>query len=1350
MPNKPHPPRTADLSKAGKGKKSTATAAAAEGDNNNNGEPAVKKPDTRTLVSGSASWTGKLPLNLLSEHCQRAKWEKPEYTMHRAPGGHIAGVILRAKNTRTGDVVVLPVMKMPNRPDAEGVESQAWAVRETAVEARHLAACWGLFRVASAKNLAMALPPGFRDLWKGDFAAVKKADVDSGKAWLYDADPFAAKIRHEEEVRLRDKERRDREEKREKDRKEKEEGRGLGGGKGWSRAPKVDMGRRMRRDVEALIREGTVWNPHDVVLKPAQKDAIVKEVTALGFRKAHVQEAVEESKDKEETLEWLLIHVPEDDLPKWCLPENYTAGVSLASGDVQRENKIKRLASAGYAVEVCNEALAAAGEDEGLAAERLQSQLLGDEESLEVDVKCSESTEFWNEEQAVLDSIYGDRYEAIKGIECCRIKLEISSYKGPKVSLFVRKPRAGYPHRWPVVAVEAELPAYIRLSIVKKALQDGLSDQIGEQMIFHLVDWLEQNVPSVIENPGLLKSISRAVGAGSEVSGSLKKRSQPRQHRMAVRPSPHAGAKMLADWEARQTTPQQQKMNAARQKLPAWQLSEDIVNAVNSSQVTIISGETGSGKSTQSVQFILDDMIRRHLGPTANIVCTQPRRISALGLADRVADERCSAVGHEVGYSIRGESRQKPGTTRITFMTTGVLLRRLQSSGGDAAGIAAALDDISHVVIDEVHERSLDTDFLMTLLRDVLKRRKDLKLILMSATLDAALFENYFTKKEMTVAKVQISGRTYPVTDIYLEDVLRITSFAGRIKGADDDDDGDDVDSGLGAAIRAVGARINYDLLATVVDYIDQELSQKGDADSGAILIFLPGTMEIDRTLSAIRRLSSKFHALPLHASLQPVEQRKVFPRAGPGKRKVIAATNVAETSITIEDVVAVIDTGRVKETSFDPQAGMVRLEEVWASQAACKQRRGRAGRVTAGTCYKLYTRNLESTRMPERPQPEIMRVPLEQLCLSVKAMGVDDVQGFLGKAITPPASLAVDSALTLLHKMNVLDAGAMTALGQHLALIPADLRCGKLLVLGAAFGCLEACLVIASVLSVRSPFVSPPDKREEANAAKASFHEGSGDLVCALRAYREWSEKRQSGLSPSSTRAWCGQNFLSHQTLMDVDSTRSQYLSTLQDIQFVNRRYTPSDISLNAHNSNAPLLRALIAASFNPQLARIEFPDAKYAASVSGAVALDPEARTIKYFTERSDSSAGNERVFVHPSSTLFSAQNFPTNTAFVAYFTKMATSKVFLRDLTPCNVFALLMFGGEVALAATNGGGLLVDGWIRVRGWARIGVLVSRLRAMLDALLERKLADPGLDLGSERVVGVVRRLVELDGLDN
>lgn len=294
-------------------------------------------------------------------------------------------------------------------------------------------------------------------------------------------------------------------------------------------------------------------------------------------------------------------------------------------------------------------------------------------------------------------------------------------------------------------------------------------------------------------------------------------------------------------------------------------------------------------------------------------------------------------------------------------------------------------------------------------------------------------------------------------------------------------------------------------------------------------------------------------------------------------------------------------------------------------------------------------------TKMIERPEPEIRRVPLEQLCLSVKAMGVSDVHSFLGDTITPPDTLAVEGAMKMLQRIGALDGEQLTALGQHLARIPADLRCGKLLVYGATFGCLDSCLTIASILTTKSPFVSPMGKRNESKATRSSFAKGEGDLLADLRAFEEWSAMRGS-------RIWCDQNFLSLRTLNDILSNRSQYLTSLKESGFVPNNYNNNEPSspYNRHNHSPALLRALIAGSFSPQIARIEFPEKKFAPSMSGAVELDPEARTIKYFSQ------DNGRVFVHPSSTLFDAQTFPGQARYMSFFTKMETSKIFIRDLT------------------------------------------------------------------------------------
>lgn len=603
----------------------------------------------------------------------------------------------------------------------------------------------------------------------------------------------------------------------------------------------------------------------------------------------------------------------------------------------------------------------------------------------------------------------------------------------------------------------------------------------------------------------------------------------------------------------------------------------------------------------------------------------------------------------------------------------------------------------------------------------------------MSATLDAGIFEEYFSS--FTTARIEIQGRTYPVEDYYLDDVIRLTGFNAGSRKVEESDE-DDVDLSVASAIQGIGMKINYDLIASTVRAIDSVLGSQ----EGGILIFLPGTMEINRTLDALRGFSN-MHALPLHASLIPTEQRRVFSPVSRGKRKVVVATNVAETSITIEDIVAVIDCGKVKETSFDPQNNMVKLEEVWASRAACKQRRGRAGRVQAGVCYKLYTRNAEA-KMAERPEPEIRRVPLEQLCLSVRAMGVTDVIAFLASALTPPETLAVEGAVDLLGRMGALDGDELTALGKHLSMIPADLRCGKLMVYGATFGCLEACLTIAAILTVKSPFVSPQPKREESKAARLSFAPGQGDLICDLRVCEEWSQRKLSS-NYRDVKLWCDENYLSSRVLDDIFSNRSQYLSSLKEAGFLPSTYHPNThASLNTQGSNHALIRALVAGAFNPQLARIDFPDKKFAPSMSGAVELDPEARTIKFFNQ------DNGRVFVHPSSTLFDAQGFQGGSVYLSYFNKMETKKIFIRELTPFNAYSLLLFSGPITLD-TLGRGVIVDGWLRLRGWARIGVLVSRLRMMLDEVLARKIDDPLLDLSNDEVVAVVRNLVEFDGLD-
>ncbi|EGR52123.1 uncharacterized protein TRIREDRAFT_53044 [Trichoderma reesei QM6a] len=1330
----------------GKGKKgqkgaAATAAAAAAGDAADAAPAAAPKPTVKQLIGGS-SWTGKLPVNLLSEHCQKQKWDRPVYDTRKTAEGFSVWVTLSAKDPKTQQTTTLEPFKIP-------ATHKHLLLRETALEAKHAAATYALFRVCSMQNKHTVLPPDYKALWK-DFQALKAQDVKDGKAWMYEADPFRALLERQESKAAADKKRREVEQAKAKAR-DLPGAAGLvllsntGSGsvsnamKGWTSVPKVEMGRQTRIQLEALLREGVTWNPHGVTMPPAEKKSVVAELSKLGFRQSHVAEAVEYCKDRQETLEWLLIHVPEDDLPRWALPEKYSAGVTIGATDLKREGAIQRLSQTGYSVELCTRVLDEHGGNEDVAAEALQNILLpasatnqqGTEEAAGDFLDFGTPQEQWDEEVATLESIYGNNFRR-EGDNIIQIRLEsVKDAQNGDVETFLQVRRGSSYPRHLILAIIAKLPSYIKLSIVKRMLahiEEELKDEPAK--IYLVVDWIQHHINDIIANPGKLLDISAVSSAASEtrpaksVARSKRSRAPPRLLKWIV------DNRSKEEWLRRQGNPAQREMITKRQALPAWQMQDAIVQTVNKNQVTIISGETGSGKSTQSVQFLLDDLYERGLGGCANMIVTQPRRISALGLADRVAEERCSRVGGEVGYAIRGESRQSR-ETRITFVTTGVLLRRLQTSGGRVDDVVASLADVSHIIIDEVHERSLDTDFLLNLLREVMIQKKDmLKLVLMSATLDAATFKSYFESEGLSVGTVEIAGRTYPVEEYHLDDVIRMTGF-----GVDGPDDGSFIgDETMGKVIQKLGHRINYSLITEAVKAIDYELSY--EKKTGGILIFLPGVGEINQACNSLRSINS-LHVLPLHASLETKEQKRVFSSPPPGKRKVVVATNVAETSITIDDIVVVIDSGKVKETSFDPQNNMRKLEETWASQAACKQRQGRAGRVQAGKCFKLFTQNLEQNMAP-RPEPEIRRVPLEQLCLSVRAMGMKDVVRFLGRSPTPPATPAIEGAMTLLRRMGALDGDELTAMGQQLAMLPADLRCGKLMVFGAIFGCLDDCITIAAILSTRSPFVAPQERRDEAREARMRFYRGDGDPLTDLEAFTQWDEMmRDRGTPQREIRRFCDDNFLSFQTLTDIANTRSQYYDALTEIGI----HSPSSQAAPG-GRNTLLLRALVASAFTPQIARIQYPDKKFAASVSGAVELDPEARAIKYFCQE----AG--RVFVHPSSTLFGSQGFSGSAAYMSYFSMISTTKIFIRDLTPLNAYTLLMFCGPIELD-TLGRGLLVDGWLRLRGWARLGVLVARLRAMVDSLIADKVENPGLDLAGSKIIKLVIKMIELNGLD-
>ncbi|EJT97204.1 P-loop containing nucleoside triphosphate hydrolase protein [Dacryopinax primogenitus] len=779
------------------------------------------------------------------------------------------------------------------------------------------------------------------------------------------------------------------------------------------------------------------------------------------------------------------------------------------------------------------------------------------------------------------------------------------------------------------------------------------------------------------------------------------------------------------------------EMESQRRKLPAWDMQDQVVDVIAKNKVTIIVGETGCGKTTQLPQFILDASLcsSSPSDEPISVLITQPRRLSALGVAGRVASERCEprpGVG-TVGYAIRGESRACD-RTRLLFVTTGVALRMLTNDEG--------LQGFTHIVVDEVHERSVDSDFLLLELKEMLQRGAKIKVVLMSATINQEVFVKYFNNAPV----ITIPGFTHPVTDRYLEDIIPHITYRppfAKPKTKQSDEQLKAyrmpyVEMGLDEdQIRALESisrtdRIDYQLVAAVVEHIVHT-----SPNEGAILIFMPGVAEIKQCITSLNSIRPAL-ILPLHANLSPAEQKLVFPSPPKGHRKIVVATNVAETSITIPDIVHVVDAGRVKENEYDAESSLSRLVESWVPKAGARQRRGRAGRTQKGDCWKIYTRRMEQDYMPAFSVPEMLRVPLERLSLQVKVTKEDeDVKSFLLRAISPPKISALDQAWVVLREIGAIDThDNLTALGRHLALLPMDLRLAKMLILAAIFRCLDPILTVVACLSSKPLFNNPMEQRDEAKLARQRFVTANSDLLTDANAYAKCRDQK----GQSQIRSFCEANFISASTVRDITSLRQDFHSTLSDIGFVPFSSSPTSSFLNTNSMNPNLLKSIILAGLWSRVARITLPKASFERVQSGTIQKAHEAKDLKFFDSR------GARVFLHPQSALFSQTTF--RSPYVTYFSKAETSKVFLRDATEVPLYGILLFGGEVVNDPLHGG-LTVDRWVKMKAWTRIGVLVNHLRRCLDGLLARVIEDATLpDLSQDPVCLAMLALLERDGL--
>lgn len=490
----------------------------------------------------------------------------------------------------------------------------------------------------------------------------------------------------------------------------------------------------------------------------------------------------------------------------------------------------------------------------------------------------------------------------------------------------------------------------------------------------------------------------------------------------------------------------------------------------------------GCGKSTQIPQFILEGMKAIGCESITNILVTQPRRVAATSLAMRVSNERCSPSpgreGSEVGYNVR-LSQAVSNTTKITYCTVGVLLRMLVNAPDHVNDLGEnnraevrecqniPLSNVSHIIIDEVHERDLNTDFALTLLRPLLVQNEHIKIVLMSATASSDLFVNYFRSSDLNIEPklLKIPGRTFPVTTKWLVECekiagSRLDGWNNQIIKQDCDDDS--------YSFRAM-SKIDNNFIVRLIESISvKELGVIREDDStkkssGAILVFLPGKGEIQSLMQTLLKHElfadrKNCFILQLHSTLSPQEQWMAFQPVNHGVVKIVLATNVAETSITIPDVSIVIDTGRVKESRFNSSTRIKELVTVWTSQASAIQRAGRAGRTGPGICYKLYSEEFTQQMMLPQTPPEIVRTPLEELVLQVCLLKEKESNSgtspmkFLSMAPEPPAESRLHEACDHLLHIGALTSifhedepkFRLTPLGYHLSHLPMDPKVGK------------------------------------------------------------------------------------------------------------------------------------------------------------------------------------------------------------------------------------------------------------------------------------------------------------------
>ena len=537
--------------------------------------------------------------------------------------------------------------------------------------------------------------------------------------------------------------------------------------------------------------------------------------------------------------------------------------------------------------------------------------------------------------------------------------------------------------------------------------------------------------------------------------------------------------------------------NRLQAALPIYARRSEIIETILSHQVTILVGETGSGKSTQVVQYLYDAGV----ADSGLVVCTQPRKVAAITLAKHVCKEMQIELGTELGYRV-GMSVKCTRRTKVLFMTDHALLNECITD--------RTLAKYSCILIDEAHERSINTDMLLAFIKQCLLIRQSLKVVVMSATIEPELFVRYFKQDTTSVSTLMVSGRTFPVEMEY--NPLQKNKESPSVRNEH------------------------------VMDAIEMVNRIHSTEPPGDILVFLTCPPEIEKACKAMEHSSEAAAILPLHGKLSPEEQQKVF-TAYDNKRKIIFSTNIAETSVTIPGVKYVVDTGLAKEMHFDPRKNMDSLEIRLISKSSAEQRKGRAGRMSAGKCYRLYTTDEYVSNMPERTKPEILRIQLSQVVLKLLEFGVPNVLKF--DFVEHPDSAALEAAVETLKFVGAIENGALSDTGKKMAALPLNPQLAKVLLDGinAGVGTEALCAVALSSLAGQVFFRGTTDEmKQESESMKLSFCHQMGDQMTSLSVFQCWQAQEKE-----QRKQWCIENFVNAKSMRIIEDTMKELRHILE-----------------------------------------------------------------------------------------------------------------------------------------------------------------------------------------------------------